>query len=191
MRRRSSGSPIEDKFDEPLAIQTSIGAGNDVKSPHISDNARLEVATEAANHDRRKEDQGSIARARTSGNWKRASPVEAAREKKSEMIPLAQETAMDKMEDIRRLRRARLRSPWSCSLSTLATTAVAFITLLSIAHSFFNRQVDTPGCGMPSMRPMYAHFADFDTEHTRFASKYSLYLYGEGGIDTFDPEEQV
>lgn len=27
------------------------------------------------------------------------------------------------------------------------------------------------------------HFANFDTEHTRFATKYSLYLYREQGID--------
>src|SRR5450755_3103971 len=112
MRRRSSGSPIEDTFSVPLAIETSVGAGDEAKSPNVSDNARLEVAKEAENHDRRKEDQGSVTRARTSGNWKRASPVEPAPEKKPEnMIPLAQETAMDKMEDIRRLRRARLRSP--------------------------------------------------------------------------------
>ena len=33
------------------------------------------------------------------------------------------------------------------------------------------------------MRPAFAKYSDFDTEHTRFASKYSLYLYREGGID--------
>lgn len=32
-------------------------------------------------------------------------------------------------------------------------------------------------------KPIYTRFADFDTEHTRFASKYSLYLYREGGLD--------
>ncbi len=36
---------------------------------------------------------------------------------------------------------------------------------------------------MSMMRPAFAKFSDFDTEHTRFASKYSLYLYREGGID--------
>jgi pimeloyl-ACP methyl ester carboxylesterase len=33
------------------------------------------------------------------------------------------------------------------------------------------------------MRPAFTRFSDFDTEHTRFASKYSLYLYREGGVD--------
>lgn len=36
---------------------------------------------------------------------------------------------------------------------------------------------------MSYMRPSYARLNDFDTEHTRFASKYSLYLYREQGID--------
>ena len=39
-------------------------------------------------------------------------------------------------------------------------------------------------------RPIYIKFSDFDTEHTRFASKYSLYLYREGGFDE-DPEVAV
>jgi len=30
------------------------------------------------------------------------------------------------------------------------------------------------------MRPSFAKLSDFDTEHTRFASKYSVYLYREG-----------
>jgi hypothetical protein len=33
------------------------------------------------------------------------------------------------------------------------------------------------------MRPSFAKLSDFDTEHTRFASKYSTYLYREGLID--------
>jgi pimeloyl-ACP methyl ester carboxylesterase len=33
------------------------------------------------------------------------------------------------------------------------------------------------------MRPAFTRFSDFDTEHTRFASKYSLYLYREAGVD--------
>lgn len=36
---------------------------------------------------------------------------------------------------------------------------------------------------MSYMMPSFARFSDFDTEYTRFASKYSLYLYREGGVD--------
>lgn len=39
---------------------------------------------------------------------------------------------------------------------------------------------------MSYMRPSYARLNDFDTEHTRFASKYSLYLYREQGIMDHD-----
>lgn len=41
---------------------------------------------------------------------------------------------------------------------------------------------------MSYMRPSYVHFSEFDTEHTRFATKYSLYLYREQGLDD---EEKV
>ncbi|KAF3918619.1 hypothetical protein AA313_de0203660 [Arthrobotrys entomopaga] len=33
------------------------------------------------------------------------------------------------------------------------------------------------------MRPSYARLEDFDTEHSRFASKYSIYLYREENVD--------
>ncbi|KAF4591523.1 GPI inositol-deacylase [Ophiocordyceps camponoti-floridani] len=36
---------------------------------------------------------------------------------------------------------------------------------------------------MSYMRPSYVHLTDFGNEHTRFATKYSLYLYREQGID--------
>ncbi|SPQ20057.1 cb516840-41ca-456e-a224-aaf7ec81a98f [Thermothielavioides terrestris] len=36
---------------------------------------------------------------------------------------------------------------------------------------------------MSYMRPSYAKLNEFDTEHTRLASKYSLYLYREQGVD--------
>lgn len=82
-----------------------------------------------------------------------------------------------------RTQRARLRGPWSCSLSTLAATACSIILLYTIIQSFLSRQLDPKGCAMSYMMPQFAHFSDFDTEHTRFASKYSLYLYREGGVD--------
>lgn len=75
------------------------------------------------------------------------------------------------------------QSPWKCSLLTLATSACAMLVLLSIVYSFLSRQLDPKGCAMSYMRPIFYRFPDFDTEHTRFASKYSLYLYREGGVD--------
>ncbi|KAF2713243.1 GPI inositol-deacylase-like protein [Pleomassaria siparia CBS 279.74] len=80
-------------------------------------------------------------------------------------------------------RRSRQHNPWSCSLYTLATTLLGFGVLALIMQSLMTRQLDIKGCEMSYMRPSFTHFPDFDTEHTRFASKYSLYLYREGGID--------
>lgn len=87
------------------------------------------------------------------------------------------------MAEYYRKQRARLRGPWSCSLLTLATTACSIILLATIVRSFFLLQLDPKGCAMSYMMPAFAPFSDFDTEHTRFASKYSLYLYREGGVD--------
>ncbi|KAF2010385.1 GPI inositol-deacylase [Aaosphaeria arxii CBS 175.79] len=78
---------------------------------------------------------------------------------------------------------SKLRNPWACSVNTVLATLLGFGLLALMMHSFFNKQLDTKGCEMSYMRPMFAKFDDFDTEHTRFASKYSLYLYREGGIE--------
>lgn len=87
------------------------------------------------------------------------------------------------MADHIRQHAARLRSPWRCSVLTLATSICAIMLLFTIVRSFLNRQQDPKGCNMSYMMPRFNRFADFDTEHTRFASKYSLYLYREGGVD--------
>jgi glycosylphosphatidylinositol deacylase len=79
--------------------------------------------------------------------------------------------------------RLRLRNLWACSVYTLVTTMLGFAALFLMVHSFLTKQLDVKGCEMVYMRPMYSKFDDFDTEHTRFASKYSLYLYREWGID--------
>jgi len=79
--------------------------------------------------------------------------------------------------------RPRLSNSWAFSLYTAAVTLLGFGALLLMVQSFLTRQVDTKGCEMSYMRPAFFRFQDFDTEHTRFATKYSLYLYREGGID--------
>ncbi|KAH3996450.1 GPI inositol-deacylase [Parastagonospora nodorum] len=97
-------------------------------------------------------------------------------------------TTMDMLEDEvvkaqGRRWRLRLRNTWACSAYTLVTTALGFAAFFLMLQSFLTKQLDTKGCEMVYMRPMYSKFDDFDTEHTRFASKYSLYLYREWGID--------
>ncbi len=91
---------------------------------------------------------------------------------------------MEKAQESRFIgRRPRLRSPWAITFLTLVISLVGIGFLASVLHSSVTRQVDPKGCRMSYMRPSYARLDDFDTEHTRFASKYSLYLYREQGID--------
>lgn len=99
------------------------------------------------------------------------------------MHPPARDITPDSMVECNSRRRSRLRNPWACSLYTWVLTLVGFGVLALMAQSFLTKQLDTKGCEMCYMRPGFFHFDDFDTEHTRFASKYSLYLYREGGID--------
>jgi hypothetical protein len=88
----------------------------------------------------------------------------------------------------RRSRQSRLRSPWSCSILTAFTTCVAVAFLISIVHSFTDRQVGGDGCGVPMMSPTFIRMLEFDTEHTRFASKYNLFVYREEGVDPYTPD---
>ncbi|PHH58877.1 hypothetical protein CDD81_4183 [Ophiocordyceps australis] len=74
-------------------------------------------------------------------------------------------------------------SPWFMSRLALVAASVGVAILLAILSSLASHHVEPKGCRMSYMRPSYLHFADFDTEHIRFASKYSLYLYREQGID--------
>lgn len=106
------------------------------------------------------------------------------------MIPLAELKAMRRPIEPRLSRRsAHRRSPWAVSLLTLVATVVAIFILCSILHSFLNRQLEPPGgCVGPRMRPSYIKFRGFDTEHTKFASKYSLYLYREDLVDVYSEE---
>lgn len=72
---------------------------------------------------------------------------------------------------------------WSISLFALVTASLGLLLLAGIVRSVATRQQDAKGCRMSYMRPSYTHFREFDTEHTRFATKYSLHLYREQGLD--------
>jgi hypothetical protein len=80
-------------------------------------------------------------------------------------------------------RRPQCRSPWAISFLALVASLVGIGLLFAVVHSSGTRQLDPKGCRMSYMRPSYAKLDDFDTEHTRLAGKYSLYLYRENGID--------
>lgn len=81
------------------------------------------------------------------------------------------------------LRRPRSRSPWAIGLFTLLVSIIGLGMLATILNSSATRCLDVKGCIMSYMRPSYHKLSDFDTEHTRFGSKYSLYLYREQEVD--------
>ncbi|KAL5389447.1 GPI inositol deacylase [Paraphaeosphaeria sporulosa] len=100
------------------------------------------------------------------------------------MSSLAKDITQDSMVEHRDdKQQVSRRSSWACSRYTIVVTLLGLGALALMAQSFLTRQMDTKGCVMSYMRPAYLKFDDFDTEHTRFANKYALYLYREGGID--------
>ena len=187
MQRRSSGSTTEDEDDDRTNKSRAAGVSDlngHVQSRRTSSDSRHEVTRTSSTLDRRKRDAAYSAPTRQPG-WNPPPPTAngSLHRKQKVTIPTTQDSTFVQMTEPPMPRRSRTRSPWSCSLLTLATTVLSFVLLLSITHSFATRQLDPKGCRMSMMRPAFAKFSDFDTEHTRFASKYSLYLYREGGID--------
>lgn len=207
MRRRSTGSAAEEEGDDSVPnadVTASVaGAGGRSASKSKRDpaqnlqttNARPSSSQKTSHElDRRKsvDNRPSTARSRrpSNTNWKPSELRNGHIDRTSIAEPIVISVpsrgvvAADNMSGSRQsARRSRLRSPWSCSLLTLVTTILSILSLSSILHSFVSRQLDIKGCRMSYMRPSFAKLSDFDTEHTRFASKYSVYLYREGMVD--------
>lgn len=208
MRRRSSGSAAEEEgvdsesnADVIASSEEAGGSSNSKEAQSNTDSRNLQTTgrlskNQPSSHelDRRKsiDKRTSTARSRrpSNTNWKLTGSRNGLLEKNRPAdldiisVPPKEAIEIDKMPDSRQnARRPRLRSPWSCSPLTLVTTLLGMLSLASILHSFVSRQLDTKGCRMSYMRPSFAKLSDFDTEHTRFASKYSVYLYREGMVD--------
>jgi GPI inositol-deacylase len=86
-------------------------------------------------------------------------------------------------------RSARYASAWSASRLALAVAAAGLLGLLAILHGFVHRDAGPDGCAVPGMRPSYVRLRGFDAEHTRFAAKYSLFLYREEGLDPYTDDD--
>jgi hypothetical protein len=141
------------------------------------------------------------ARSRRSGNFSSWKPAAAAQNGASmEKTPLAlpiettavpvmasksdeDPEAVDKEPNSKGPRRLRSRSPWALGFLTLLVSVLGLGFLIAILNSSATRCLDAAGCIMSYMRPAYVKMNDFDTEHTRFGSKYSLYLYRELEVD--------
>ncbi|KAI0532561.1 PGAP1-like protein-domain-containing protein [Xylaria digitata] len=180
MQRRSSGSS-EDSADAPVKAS---------RTRHHATPKRVASATNRRSHN--SSPSASSTRNRISNgqlNWQQSQATNGASENESGASP-AIKTSGDINTDHERTPVSKLRSrqfqpksPWAISLWTLFTSMVGITLLISIVYSSANLQCDPKGCRMSWMSPSFVHFSDFDTEHTRFASKYSLYLYREQGID--------
>ncbi|KAF2198966.1 GPI inositol-deacylase [Delitschia confertaspora ATCC 74209] len=189
MRRRSTGSTSEEdphtSSSEPSHLPPT-GHGDKVNDAR----RRIEEPLGDGEHSRtrRKDNVPASSHSSPSGDvkhWdpKGTTPQPQTERKQSPMKLLAKDITPDSMVECRGKRRLQWRNPWATSSITLLATALAFIIMGVIVHSFTTRQLDPKGCEMSYMRPSFARFADFDTEHTRFASKYSLYLYREQLVD--------
>ncbi|TGJ80396.1 hypothetical protein E0Z10_g8368 [Xylaria hypoxylon] len=180
MQRRSSGSS-EDSTDAP------------VKASRTRDHATPKKIASAANRESHNPlPSSSAARNRISNgqlNWQQSQALNGTSENESGASPTTKtsgdiNTAHDKTPAWKlRSRQFQPKSPWAISLWTLFASVVGITLLVSIVYSSGNLQGDPKGCRMSWMSPSFVRFSDFDTEHTRYASKYSLYLYREQGID--------
>jgi len=183
MSRRLSGSAEDTDNCNPLTAHSPIPSSHGEKGSFTS--AKYEMRNKSDTLDRRKFER-SIGFTDLPPDGPTPSPANALGTTKRS-LPFAQGQSIEKMLEPRGWRRTRLRSPWACSLPTLIATALAIALLVSIIHAFVTRQLDPKGCDMCWSRPIYIKFSDFDTEHTRFASKYHLYLHRDGGFDE-DPK---
>jgi len=69
------------------------------------------------------------------------------------------------------------------TLPVISWLGLGLLGLIAYIYSNPLSGADSPGCRMSYMGPSYARIRGFDETHTRFASKYSLYLYREQDHD--------
>ena len=179
MRRRQSGTVDFAEEDAPCAIESP---DHEEKRRGIMDNQSEKSAEDGINV-AVPGFPGGLGRKRSNETARLLTPAKSPQLTSPTTSPQDEKSETDAMAESHVNQRARSRSPWACSPLTIITTALSFILLAIIGQSFLSRQLDPKGCQMSMMAPAYAKLDDFDTEYTRFASKYSLYLYREGGVD--------
>ncbi|KAJ1651125.1 GPI inositol deacylase [Dispira simplex] len=67
--------------------------------------------------------------------------------------------------------------------SLLAVVGLALVVLGSMMMCFFVRSPERKGCDLFYLYPVYIKQTGLDVRRSRFAQKYTLYLYREGGVD--------
>ena len=190
MRPRPSCSAEEDDNSE-VAPATSLQPDDNGKRRSFT-SAKYDGKLYADTLDRRKGEK-VVSPAPPLQNARDMSPAPTQASGKPLQItkPVIQDETLEKMPGLPSTRRFRRQSPWACSLRTIIATLFSAVSFIAIYHSFKTRQLDPKGCEICYMSPVYVHLKDFDSEHTRFASKYSLHLYREQGIDDFEGDPKV
>lgn len=182
MHRRSSGSLVADDTEESPARPPDDHGSNAIETPN--DKSRSQIARHGTSFDLRRDNGCSTPRSRNSSLWRTPS-IQPSNDTKAMPLGSPRLPTEAPSPEGRRARQFRQRSPWSCSILTAVTTFAAVAFLFSIVRSFTDRQVGGDGCGVPMMSPTFIKMLEFDTEHTRFASKYNLFLYREEGVDPY------
>lgn len=188
MHRRSSGSPVaDDSDDSPARSSDEHGNGHGPgNAPEPSnDKSRSQIARHGTSFDLRRDNGRSTPRSRNSSLWRTPSAAQPSNDTKAMTLGSPRLPMEAPSPEGRRARQSSLRSPWSCSILTALTTFFAVVFLFFTVRSFAGRQVGGNGCGVPMMSPTFIRMLEFDTEHTRFASKYNLFLYREEGVDPY------
>ncbi|KAH8705927.1 putative GPI maturation protein [Talaromyces proteolyticus] len=204
MHRRSSDP--SDETDASFSPDTTTGHGDSSPSTQAQwDTLPSQIAAPAASLDFRPHHPFSAPRSRNSSAVRSSfspSPSHAsttpptpastklpASPAAADMIPLASwQPSIEGSPEAQRGRQFRLRSPWSVSILSLSTALAGVFFFLFIMHSFMRRPLGADGCQTPLMSPTYLKMLGFDAEHTRFASKYNLYLYREEGVDYYSQD---
>jgi hypothetical protein len=181
MRRRPSASTTDDDDDNPLEIDAP-SLHPVPKSPLTRSNSK-QYLDPNPNSKKTRIKPSRLADSSQS-NWHN-SRIQPLLDAKSN-FPLAladQKTSSSDPQSENMVKRMRFRNPWSPSWLALGTLVTSFVLLLGLYRSFTLRQLDPKGGSMSYMASSFVRFSDFDTEHTHFATKYSLHLYRELGVD--------
>ncbi|KAI0459676.1 PGAP1-like protein-domain-containing protein [Xylaria acuta] len=178
MQRRSSGSS-EDSADAPVKASRTRDHSRSRKAPSANRPPHDPPPSSSATRNRISNGQLNWQQSQGRNGSAAKEPPASATKTSGDINTDDDKTPASKLKS----RQFKPKSPWAISLWTLFTSMAGIALLVSIVYSSTNLQCDPKGCRMSWMSPSFVHFSDFDTEHTRFASKYSLYLYREQGIE--------
>lgn len=202
MHSCSSVLSVPDEADEPLVSHGSTESGHGASATDDPpDLLRSQIVAPAPNVDLRPGNQAATPRSRNTSavrslsspalshaSSRPATPTSGAKSAPDMIAVGSRQLYMEGSPEAQRARQFRMRSPWVFSIMTLSTALAGILILLAIMHSFVHRPVGADGCEVPVMSPTYLKMIGFDAEHTRFASKYNLFLYREEGVDPYSHE---